>query len=368
MPIADLSERLSTDRLHIVVFGPGYGESVAVYIPDGGWLICDSLSRPYGSVDFIPAAELLTSRQERAAVLILTHPHDDHVGGFDRLVARFADGRVGLVGLHLPQEGFTEDDDAARVLATSNRVKALAAISADWQRHPEHRWELTADDAPLQLGSGTIEILHPDDEYLKAGRPDPAQAPNAYSTPVLISWEEARIVLGADLPRPQWASVLSSAREKELSDHSALKVPHHGSTRALPEELVRSGDRGSVAVLTPWHVGRGLLPKLGADGGVAWLLARRSAVSLTSPGRAVSGELPQPVPLTEFANAVVRRPLPGGAASVEVKRSYDPDESWVAATFNRRGNVEAVELGRDACLIVGRETVSETWPYPARSS
>jgi glyoxylase-like metal-dependent hydrolase (beta-lactamase superfamily II) len=141
MPIADLAGRLSTDRLHIIVFGPGYGESVAVHIPDGGWLICDSLSRPHGSVDFIPAAELLSNRQERAAALILTHPHDDHVGGFDRLVTRFADGRVGLVGLHLPKEGFTEDDDAARIVATANRVKALTAISADWQRNPEHRWD-----------------------------------------------------------------------------------------------------------------------------------------------------------------------------------------------------------------------------------
>jgi hypothetical protein len=365
MPIADLAGRLSADRLHIVVFGPGYGESVAVYIPDGGWLICDSLSRPYGSVDFIPAAELLTARQERAAVLMLTHPHDDHVGGFDRLVTRFADGPIGLVGLHLPEQRFTEDDDAARVVATSNRVKALAAISADWQRNPERRWELTADDAPRQLGAGTIAVLHPDNEYLKVGRPDPAQAPNAYSTPVLVCWEESRIVLGADLPIPQWTSVLGSARENELSDHGALKVPHHGSTGALPEELVRSGDRGSVAVLTPWHVGRGLLPKLGADGGVAWLLARRSAVSLTSPGRAVRTELPQPVPLTQFAAAVVRRPLPGGAASVELKHSYDPDESWVAATFNRRGDLETVEFGRDARVIVERETVSETGPYPA---
>jgi len=366
MPITTLAGRLSANRLHLVVFGPGYGESVAVHVPDGGWLICDSLSKPHGSVDFIPAAELLTSRQERAAVLILTHPHNDHVGGFDRLVARFAVGRVGLVGLHLPEPGFTEHDDAAEVVKTSNRVKALAAIAADWQRHPEHKWEMTADDGALQFGSGTIEILHPDNEYLRLRKPDPSAAPNAYSTPVLVSWDQVRIVLGADLPTAQWGSVLDRPRETELSDHGALKVSHHGSTEALPDELVRSGDRDSLAVLTPWHLGGRILPKLGPEGGVSWLLARRSAVSLTSPGRAIRDDLPRQLPLAQFADAVTRRPLPGGVASVEITRSYEPDESWVAATFNRRGELEAVEFGEDARVIVSRETVSETGLYPTR--
>ena len=75
MPIAELASRLAGNRLHVIVFGPGYGESIAVHIPGGGWLICDSLSQPHGTGDFIPAVELLSSRRERAAALILTHPH-----------------------------------------------------------------------------------------------------------------------------------------------------------------------------------------------------------------------------------------------------------------------------------------------------
>lgn len=78
----------------------------------------------------------------------------------------------------------------------------------------------------------------------------------------------------------------------------------------------------------------------------------------------MSGELPHPVPLSQLADAVVRRPLPGGVGSVEFKRSYDPDESWVAATFNRHGEIDAVDFGRDACLIVERSTISESGPYP----
>src|SRR4051794_37102599 len=112
MPIAELGARLAENRLHVIVFGPGYGESIAVHIPDGGWLICDSLSGTGRTAGFVPAVELLGQREEPAAMLVLTHPHDDHVAGFDRLVDRFASGPVGVVGLHLAREHFTEDDDA----------------------------------------------------------------------------------------------------------------------------------------------------------------------------------------------------------------------------------------------------------------
>jgi hypothetical protein len=368
MPIAELAGRLANDRLHAVVFGPGYGESVAVYVPDGGWLICDSLSSAHGSADFVPAGELLTSRRELAAALILTHPHDDHVAGFDRLVRRFAGGLVGRVGIELPEKGFTEGDDAARVLATSNRAKALAAISSHWHHHPEAKWEMSADHPPLRLGPATVEVLHPDSGYVARGRPDPRQAPNAYSTPVLICWEQARILLGADLPNAQWTHVLAKAREQELADHHGLKVPHHGSTKCLADELVRAGNRDRLVVLAPWHLGGNILPRLDERGGIAWLLARRSAVSLTSPGRAMIAELPRPVSFNDFTAAVARRSLPGGAGTIELKRSYNPDESWVAATFNNRGGLEAVEFGRDACVIVERNLISEPGPYPQRST
>src|SRR4051794_17390938 len=118
MPIAELGARLAGNRLHVIVFGPGYGESIAVHVPDGGWLVCDSLSGTGQSSGFVPAVELLGQRDESAAMLLLTHPHDDHVAGFDRLVSRFATGPVGVVALHLARADFTEDDHATSVLAT----------------------------------------------------------------------------------------------------------------------------------------------------------------------------------------------------------------------------------------------------------
>jgi glyoxylase-like metal-dependent hydrolase (beta-lactamase superfamily II) len=103
MPIWQLADQLESNLLHVVVFGPGYGESVAVHIPDGGWIITDSLvGRGRWPSTFVPAAELLRARGETATILILTHPHDDHAAGFDRLVTSFAAGPVGVVDVDLP--------------------------------------------------------------------------------------------------------------------------------------------------------------------------------------------------------------------------------------------------------------------------
>lgn len=352
MPIAELAARLPGNRLHVIVFGPGYGESVAVHVPDGGWLVCHPLTGAGRAADFVPAVELLGQRDEPAALLLLTHPHDDHVGGFDRLVTRFATGPVGAIGLqHLPK-GFTEDDYATGVLAKSNRLKALASIHRYWRDHPEFQWALRADGSVRGIGPGTVEVLHPNEAYLRGGQPDPVAAPNAYSAPVLIQWGAARIVLGADLPSTQWNAVLQTTRTPTLANHGALKVSHHGSTGSIADELVRSTYRNAVATITPWHIGRGLLPKLGAGGGVSWLLERRTGVGLTSPGRALTRRLPQPVRHSHLLESVQRRDLPGGAGAIEVKQSYDPDECWVALTFTRDGELESTDFGREARLVV----------------
>jgi beta-lactamase superfamily II metal-dependent hydrolase len=194
-------------------------------------------------------------------MLILTHPHDDHVAGFDRLVTRYASGPVGAVGVHLARHGFTESDDAARVLATGNRLKALAAIHHYWREHPEHKWVLTADGKSRPLGPAEIEVLHPDQAYLDAGEVDPTDAPNAYSTPVLVTWGAARIVLGADLPTAEWEAVLQAGHDPHLAEHGALKVSHHGSMGSRADDLVRASSRDASAAITPWQLGRGLLPK-----------------------------------------------------------------------------------------------------------
>jgi beta-lactamase superfamily II metal-dependent hydrolase len=332
-----------------VVFGPGYGESIAVRIPDGGWLVTDSLAGRGRWATFVPAAELLRELNEKVSLLILTHPHDDHVGGFDRLVTDFANGSVGAVEANLPEDGFTENDSGTAVLAKSNCAKAVVAIRRYWREHPTRKWEIVADSSTRSIGSGHVEALHPSQDYLDGGTPDPAKAPNSYSTPVLVEWEEVRIVLGADLPTLQWGSVLAVPRSRLLADHALLKVPHHGSETAQVDQLVSGRSPQVTTAVTPWNLGRKILPQLGTTAGAQWLLARSPMLALTSPGR-VTARLPQPVALAQLQAAVERRALPGGGV-MEVRRDFDPDESWVAFSFDRGGALTSEHYGREARRI-----------------
>jgi hypothetical protein len=218
----------------------------------------------------------------------------------------YASGPVGVVDIHLADPGFTEDDDPARVLSVSNRHKALAAIHRYWHEHPEHRWELTADGSARPLGPALIEVLHPDQAYLDAGRPDPTDAPNAYSTPVLVAWGATRIVLGADLPSAEWASVLTIARNPNVAEHVALKVARHGSIRSRADDLVRASHRDAIAIVLalaarPRPASGSARPRSHrrGSGSVARLFERRWHLVQRPPPRACAG-----------TGTTVRRPSP----------------------------------------------------------
>src|SRR4051794_3110822 len=79
---------LAPELLYVFVFGPGFGESIALRLPPDQWLIVDSLRRQTRADDLNPALGLLQAHQAFAAGLALTHPHDDHGRGFLQLLDR----------------------------------------------------------------------------------------------------------------------------------------------------------------------------------------------------------------------------------------------------------------------------------------
>jgi glyoxylase-like metal-dependent hydrolase (beta-lactamase superfamily II) len=75
---------LAVDELHILVFGPGTGELVAVRAPPDDWLIVDGCG--VGRTKYGPA--LLAHYGASPRLIALTHPHRDHAVG----VADVVDG------------------------------------------------------------------------------------------------------------------------------------------------------------------------------------------------------------------------------------------------------------------------------------
>jgi len=85
------------NELEICAFGPGYGESILLYIPYVGWGIIDSCEVKINKKPFVlPLQYLLENFSDKElpelAFLVLTHPHEDHYKGLDKILLSYPGG------------------------------------------------------------------------------------------------------------------------------------------------------------------------------------------------------------------------------------------------------------------------------------
>jgi len=84
------------DELEISIFGPGYGESIVLHIPQVGWGIIDSCVQKFGNTTIIPTLEYLLNIIKpsfpKLAFVILTHPYQAHCEGLDKIIKEYPGG------------------------------------------------------------------------------------------------------------------------------------------------------------------------------------------------------------------------------------------------------------------------------------
>jgi len=81
----------------VSVFGPGFGECIVLHLGDGEWVVVDSCvdaksGRPV-AIDYLDRVGVDIAKN--VSLVVATHWHDDHIGGFGELFeacknARFA--------------------------------------------------------------------------------------------------------------------------------------------------------------------------------------------------------------------------------------------------------------------------------------
>jgi len=74
------------DKLTLYVFGPGFGESQVVALPDGRWMVVDSCIQ--GGVN-LPLELLRHFEAPSIYLLAVTHPDLDHLKGIPELIESF---------------------------------------------------------------------------------------------------------------------------------------------------------------------------------------------------------------------------------------------------------------------------------------
>ena len=210
-------------QLHITVLDVGQGDAILVEAPGGATMLLDGGPDPELTLRRIGANLPFFAR--RIDLLVLSHPHQDHVAGLVEVLDRF---RVGAV-LHagIPFANVAND----RLMTDAS----LAGVPAPVLR-AGHR---------LALGpSATLEVLYPSEA--DAAAPLPEGDINNASVVLLVRMGDFTALLTGDAEAPVEATLVARGL---LPPVDVLKVGHHGSTSSTTPALL-AGIRPSVAIIS----------------------------------------------------------------------------------------------------------------------
>lgn len=192
------------DRAEFHLIDVGQGDAIALRSPRGRWVLIDA-GRSWTSGDAGRATVIpyLRRRGGPLAMLILTHPHADHIGGAASVLRALRPHEV-------RDAAFVSGSDAYRaVLATA------AAQGVHWARvRPGERVDVDGIE---------LEFLAPDSAWTAS-----LDDPNEASTVVRARYGAVRLLLTGDAEAGEEAWLLEHAAGNLSAE--VLKVGHHGSS------------------------------------------------------------------------------------------------------------------------------------------
>ena len=210
-------------RLHVTVLDVGQGDAILVETPGGATMLVDGGPDPELTLRRLGANLPFFAR--RIDLVVLSHPHQDHVAGLLEVLDRFRVGAVLHAGI-----GF-ENTAYARLLADATRAAVPVHLARAGQR-------LTLDAAT------TLEILYPTDADAAAPLPD-GDINNGSVVAVLRHGDFAALLTG-DAEAPVEQALVARG---VLSPVDLLKVGHHGSHSSTTPALVEA-IRPAIAVIS----------------------------------------------------------------------------------------------------------------------
>ena len=273
--------RPGEDEIEVVLFGPGYGESIVIHIGDGSWIIVDSCINTEGKPRALEYLDSIgVNAGQEVDLVVATHWHDDHIRGMATLVevctnAHFCCANTllneeflaaidALESRHLTVEGSGVREIYRVLKSLHSKTSPPKFASANRLIHSHGKceiWSLSPSDAAFQSFLQTVGALFPREGETKTRIP--SISPNDFSVVLWIDIEDVAVLLGSDLERNGWIEILNS-RERPKEKATAFKVPHHGSEGAddrrcgrvcLRQIRTHSSHRGKEAI-TPYPAKR----------------------------------------------------------------------------------------------------------------
>lgn len=205
----------SLPGLSLTALDVGQGDALLVREPAGATMLIDG-----GPDPGLLSRALREAGVRHIDLLVLSHPHADHVSGLTAVARRYAIGRALEPGLEAGLPDYVE----------LRAALADRGIPLDVARRGMR----------YRFGSAQIEVLWPAE--LLAGTPSDA---NNNSVVLRVRRGPAAILLTGDVEQDAQQRLLEHPEDLRAQ---VVKVAHHGSDRMLPELYAATG--ASVAVVS----------------------------------------------------------------------------------------------------------------------
>ncbi len=281
----------------VVVLDVGQGDGILVEGGRGGRMVVDGGPDP-GRL-LIALDERLPPWDRRIDILVLTHPHEDHVAGLALLLERYAVGRVyepGMIGVGPGYRAWGEVLAAGRTL----------------------RGRLSTGDR-LALDGIQLRVLWPDPLRVPERPPDGGTSVNNVSIVLLGEVAGYRFLLAGDVEEGVDPELIA----RGLPNVDLLKVAHHGSRTATTRGFLETV-RPRVAIVSagagnPYgHPAPATIERLGELAGRTYRTDTHGAVEVAFDGGAIRVRTSGPRSVPPRAS-----PIPTGSAD-SARRAAGP--------------------------------------------
>ena len=268
LPLLPTTARMA--ELHVI--DVGQGDAIALRTPAGRWILFDA-GRSWRGGDAGRAVVIpyLRRRGGDIAAFVLSHPHEDHVGGAPSVLralrpAAYVDGAY-LGG--------------ATSYRTSLEIAQRSAIP----------WRRARPGDSLVIDAVVIRLLAPDSAWMTGLRDA-----NEASTVALVRYGAVRFLLVGDAEQREEAWLLAHAPDALRAE--VLKVGHHGSATSSSHSFVAAVRPAlsliSVGAGNPYgHPNAGVLRRLAAAGSQVLRTDHSGSIVVRSDGRRIDVEAGQ---------------------------------------------------------------------------
>ena len=365
-----LPEHIPPDKLTIIVFGPGHGESILVSLPNGRFGVVDGCGKKNDPVlELLAAVESQTGNdREQLAFICLTHPHLDHYGGLGQLIDSYARSLDRICTLNMmsstmfasklkkhvelqhkgdPTQRYCGllDFISSTEKATSQQNVELQSLSSHMPIPVDGHTDITISCcAP---SGGDVNAAQRALLEVETGQKKTKFDPNRVSAVLTIRWESTGILLAGDLicnKSKIGNSGWCAANKLVTPPIQLVKIAHHGSGGACYPDLWKNIGKPSLGLITPFQQAKRNQPPRRKD--LKRLASLLGNIVVTTPPDWLSNEE------RTRANLPVRRDPKSRKSSLRITAPPTANDrhNAVAVTLDSNGNIEQLYLAGHARL------------------